>query len=109
MRYIILSLFVGFALIANAQDVKVINATSQSWSGGVAGHHGINYVITIECNDINIVPDTAWINGNYFSLSISKKDTAVRKVDRKNHTVTYKIYEWETYNDMGRTRLTAEE
>ncbi|HXP50564.1 MAG TPA: hypothetical protein VN922_11450 [Bacteroidia bacterium] len=109
MRYIILTLFVGFVSITNAQSIKVITATSQTWSGGVAGHHGINYVIIIECSDTAITPDTVWINGNYFPLSITAKDTANRKVNRKNHTVTYTIYEWEAYNDMDQTHRTSQE
>jgi hypothetical protein len=100
MRYIIFSLFTSLALVTNAQSVKITNATSQSWSGGLAGHHGINYVIGLQCSDTAIMPDTAWINGQCYPIHIAKNDTMSRKADRRHNTVTYRIYEGEAWNDM---------
>jgi hypothetical protein len=104
MRYIIVTILVCFALVANAQQVKVITATSQSWSGGVAGHHGTNYAFKIQFADTNITPDTAWIGGKYFPLRIDKKDTAVRNVDRRHNTVTYTFTAADSYVDPGAWR-----
>lgn len=101
MRYIIITAFVCFALAANAQQVKVITATSQSWSGGMAGHHGTNYVFRIQFADTNLMPDTAWIGGKYYPLYFEKRDTTVRKVDRKHNTVTYIFGAADSYIDPG--------
>jgi hypothetical protein len=100
MRFLISSLVLCLALSASAQKVKLIYATSQSWSGGVAGHHGTNYNIRIQCNDTNMVPDTLWIAGNYYPVNIAKGDTVAIIHDRKHNTITYNLYAGDSWNDL---------
>lgn len=100
MRTLLVILTVCLGLSAQAQKTTVINATQQSWSGGVAGHHGINYVIGIEFTDTTAVPDTAWIGGQYYRVNIAKNDTVNRKVDKKRHIIRYTIYVYNSWNDL---------
>jgi len=99
MRHIIIYLFICLALASQAQNVTVTKATSQSWSGGMAGHHGTNYYITLKSTDTAIRLDTAWIGGDFYPIYIDKDDTIARKIDRKHNTVTYTISECESYVD----------
>ncbi|HWY97943.1 MAG TPA: hypothetical protein VNY36_02550 [Bacteroidia bacterium] len=100
MRYLLLILTACLTLSVNAQKVKLVNATSQSWSGGVAGHHGTNYAITIKCSDTAIKLDTLYTGGNCYAINIEKHDTLNRKVDKKTNTITYNIHAYDSYNDM---------
>jgi len=99
MRHIITYVFVCFVLASQAQNVTVTKATSQSWSGGMAGHHGTNYSITLTTNDTNVRLDTAWIDGNFYPIHIDKNDTIARKVDRKHNMTTYTILEYDAWVD----------
>jgi hypothetical protein len=49
-----------------AQNIKILSAAEQSWSGGQCCSHGINYEIRIESTDtVSLLKfDTVWI-GNY--------------------------------------------
>ncbi len=100
MRYLLFLLAASISLSINAQKVKLVNATSQSWSGGVAGHHGTNYLVVIACSDTSVKLDTLYTGGNCYSVNIDKHDTLNRKVDKKNNTVKYNIYAYDSYNDM---------
>lgn len=95
-----LSILTCFTLLVNAQKIKLVSATSQSWSGGVAGHHGTNYLIVIKCSDTAAKPDTLYTGGNCYPVNIDKHDTVNRKVDKKTKTVTYTIHAYDSYNDM---------
>jgi hypothetical protein len=103
MRLLLSFLLLSVVLNISAQNVKLLRADEQSWSGGVAGHHGSNYYVTLQFNDTAIVPDTMWFSGTFSPLHISKVDTLVRKYDKKNNMVTYKLYAGESYNDMKHT------
>lgn len=50
----------------SAQNIKILSATEQSWSGGQCCSHGVDYVITIESTDtVKVLKfDTVWI-GDY--------------------------------------------
>jgi hypothetical protein len=61
----ILFYIVGVTLMS-AQNIKILSATEQSWSGGQCCSHGVDYVITIESTDtVKVLKfDTVWI-GDY--------------------------------------------
>jgi hypothetical protein len=52
-----------------AQNIKILSATEQSWSGGQCCSHGINYVITVESTDtVKVLKfDTVWIGSNSYT------------------------------------------
>jgi hypothetical protein len=61
--YLKLTLLLLLPLTLHAQDVKLINSTQQSWSGGIAGRRGSNYTFSISFSNYKSepVPDTIWI------------------------------------------------
>ena len=99
MRYIITYLFACLAFASQAQSITITKATSQSWSGGLAGHHGTNYWISLNSSDTAIRPDTVWIGGDFYPVHIDKHDTISRKIDRKHNMVTYNISESDSWVD----------
>lgn len=87
----------------SAQSFTVIKATRQVWSGGVVGHHGINYYIELETASKTIKPDTAWINGKVYPLKFSDKQGGyIRSVDSVTHKINYTITVGESYQDFRR-------
>ena len=62
-KRILLLLLCLAALRAQAQKAKLIDATEQCWSGGIAGRHGCNYTFTIDfaANIDELTADTIWI------------------------------------------------
>jgi hypothetical protein len=52
-----------------AQNIKILSATEQSWSGGQCCSHGINYIITIESTDtVKVLKfDTVWIGSSSYT------------------------------------------
>lgn len=75
---------------ATAQHLHLINASSQSWSGGIAGHYGCNYGFDFEfvgsVHDYP-VPDTVWVEGEPFPLSLPDSNGAqgtIRLTFKKN-------------------------
>lgn len=105
MKFLLSVLTALVFLSANAQKVKLISATKRDWSGGLAGHHGTNYVVTIECADTTIMPDTLWVDQNPTKINIDRHDTIFRKYNKKNRTVKYMLCAGESYIDP----LTLEE
>ncbi|MCF8450500.1 MAG: hypothetical protein K9G49_11580 [Taibaiella sp.] len=59
----LLLLFCLAAPQAQAQKAKLIDATEQCWSGGIAGRHGCNYTFTIDfvSKSDEIQADSIWI------------------------------------------------
>lgn len=55
---------------ATAQKIKTIEATEQSWSGGIAGRRGQNFSFVLEFSGINtkVKPDTLWIGTKAIAL-----------------------------------------
>ncbi len=62
-KLIFFHLLLFSACTAVAQNVRLINSTEQSWSGGIAGRHGANYNFIVEFSGYRTepVPDTVWI------------------------------------------------
>lgn len=58
-----------------AQSTKLISATRQDWSGGVAGHSGSRFTFSIEFSGYNEepIPDTIWIGKKPVPLFIKGK------------------------------------
>ncbi len=54
-----------------SQTVKLIDATEQDWSGGIAGRSGTNYVFDIELKHCkkDVQPDTIWVGQSPTALS----------------------------------------
>jgi len=101
MKTLILSFALLLSITASSQKIDVITANEQSWSGGVAGHHGTDYLVVIQCTDTNVIPDTLWIGGPIYSkIEIQRGDSTIRKYDKKTHAYTYTLHASESYNDM---------
>jgi hypothetical protein len=65
MKKLIIVLIICWFSYANiaAQSLKVIKATKQDWSGGVAGHYGTNYSITLSPASKSIILDSIYVGG----------------------------------------------
>jgi hypothetical protein len=101
MKTLIVSFALLLSITATAQKIDIITANQQSWSGGVAGHHGTNYCVVIQCTDTTAVPDTLWVGPTIYSkIEIHPGDSAVRKYNKKLHAYTYTLLAYESYNDM---------
>lgn len=100
MKTILAATLLCFTLTISAQKTKLISATSQEWSGGVAVHHGINYYVSLEIPDTTTIPDTLWVGGNFYPIHFDKQDTIFHKIDRKHHSVKYLLTAGEAWNDM---------
>ncbi len=85
----------------HAQTFKVLKATKQPWSGGVAGHYGADYDIELETSLHTIVPDTMWINDNVYPLSFSTPNNECKRtVDSVTHRIKYSISATEAHDEM---------
>jgi hypothetical protein len=101
MKTLIVSFALLLSITASAQKIDLVSATQRSWSGGLAGHHGTNYCVVIQCPDTTAVPDTLWIGPTIYSkIAIYPGDSTVRKYNKKMHVYTYTLFAYESYNDM---------
>ena len=107
MKNIQMTLIAVFAIInvSFCQNIKLIKATSQNWSGGVCCRFGTNYSIIIQTKNKEIIPDTVWINGYYYSL---KFDTVSgypndKKVDVIHNITAFTINVGETHDERDNT------
>lgn len=70
------------------ESIQIIKATSQQWNGGFKGSsRGVNFVI-YATSSTAIQPDSLWVNGTGFALSIDPKnssDTLIFKGGYKTH------------------------
>ncbi|MCW3123080.1 MAG: hypothetical protein JWQ38_2572 [Flavipsychrobacter sp.] len=87
-------LFMPYLL--HAQKIKVISATHAGWSGGAAGHHGDNYVFTIEFSDYKTepVPDTVWVGNDVVQVVLTNNDPSQSvntKVSRIKRSLRFEI------------------
>ncbi len=86
---------------SNDKIFKLINATRQQWSGGVAGRYGINYYIEIQTKLKGISIDTVWISGVPYPTDFSANNPHFKyKFDSASRKITYSISVEETHNDM---------
>ena len=100
MRKLILLVLCCFALLqVEAQSIKLLEASSQSWSGGVCCRSGVNYVIRLECLDQkqNITIDTVWI-GNKAFFKLHPYEFSVEKSLVKGKTI-YKVTFGESHDE----------
>ncbi len=87
-----------------AQTIKLISATDQGWSGGVAGRHGNNYNFVINCSNLKqeIVPEAIWIGREMIQLnlkdSVSQGNTIIQYSKNKSAAVI-KVAVSTTYDD----------
>jgi len=67
-KLILISFILIFANKLSAQEIKVLEATQQSWAGGECCSNGINYIINLESADTvkTIKVDTVWMDGQYY-------------------------------------------
>lgn len=98
---------IGYQLLAigysPAQSFKLVKATSQNLSGGVAGQRGSYYRFEIQTNSKKLTPDTIWINNSVYPIDISGKNKGVTcSLDSVTHTITYSIALGESHFDFNR-------
>ena len=81
----------------------MLNSTEQTWSGGIAGKHGVNYSFSIEFSKYKKepVPDTLWIDKHPIPLSLQNipRSQSNTKVIRKKKTVQYEINAGVSFDD----------
>lgn len=87
-----------FAGCGVSQNLAVVKATRQDWSGGVAGHHGTNYSIVLKSNRGKEVIDSVYIS--YMGFKVLHKNGAQSnlQVDSVHHTYTINV--GELHNDF---------
>jgi hypothetical protein len=92
MKKIIVAILISACSVGHtaAQKLKVLSATRQSWSGGVAGHHGVNFGFEIETKE-KVVFDSLYINHSGYKLTA--------RHDSIKHTFTLRT--GESYTDPG--------
>lgn len=101
LKFTILSISLALPAISFAQNIKLISATQQSWSGGVAGISGCRYVFIIECTDkAAIVPDTVWVGEQPTPVVFksSKSADANAASTRHRNEVRYELHAETTDN-----------
>ena len=83
-----------------AQDFKVIKATKQGWAGGAYGRTGINYRIEIETKSDKLIPDTIWVNGNFYPLDFAERPYPLntKRYDSLRHVYIFSFPVSETHN-----------
>lgn len=75
------------------QKLKVVTATKQNWSGGVVGHYGCNYVITIGPVSPHVVLDSIYINNQGYKLNLYNQPGGNVAVDTAQHSYSIHIGE----------------
>ncbi len=99
-RVILLFILVTYCAISNAQQLKVVKATIQQWSGGMPGHYGTNYNIELETKSKSLKIDTIWINHFFIVPDFSGKNFSFkRNVDSVSHKITYAISTSESHDE----------
>ncbi len=94
-----------------AQKGKVLTATEQCWSGGIAGRHGCNYSFVISFRDVRqqMTADTLWI-GDY-AVKLTEKTNGKAdgnmRVKRGKKTVQYEINASTHHDDNERYRVSV--
>jgi hypothetical protein len=99
--FVIIVVFSTIAL--NAQTVRLINSTQQSWSGGIAGRHGANYTFKIEFSDYKKEPslETIWIGQSPFPIVLVDSGTLQRNTRRtpRSNSVIFDINASTSFDD----------
>lgn len=93
-KYFALFLLICVPAFAHAQKVRLLNSTEQRWSGGIAGHSGVNYVFTVEFSAYiaEPMPDTLWVgNQPILITTVNSNEYANTKVSRTSRAVKYEI------------------
>ena len=81
-----------------SQNMKLTEATEQSWFGGECCSYGVKYVLTLESGDTTAILalDTAWIGNKYFTNDKQQKIPMERIV--VNGKANYKLYPEESWS-----------
>lgn len=91
------------AAVSQAQTFRVIKATRQSYAGGVAGNYGTGYNIEIATRSHTAIPDTVWIDGNFYALNFkTKQGNMLQKTDSVTHEITYTISVGESHSQFNK-------
>jgi hypothetical protein len=93
-------------IIVLGQKGKVLTATQQCWSGGIAGRHGCNYSFVISFRDVRqqMIADTLWIGDYAVKLTerISNNSNGNMTVKSMGKAVRYEINAGTHYDDNER-------
>jgi hypothetical protein len=91
-------------LFSTAQQIKLVDSYSRSWSGGIAGHHGENYLFVIEFSKVkaDVKPDTIWIGSQpvpvILSDSLFSQSANTKRIKKKN-SVQFEIQAGTFFDD----------
>lgn len=85
-----------FPAFVFGQNVRLINSSCQSWSGGIAGRYGNHYNFTVKFSQYKEepVPDTLWIGQQPTPLFITDESggqQANANCTRGKNALTFKI------------------
>ncbi|MFM7023889.1 MAG: hypothetical protein ACKOXB_13040 [Flavobacteriales bacterium] len=70
----ILFLFLFLPTLSFSQKLKLVNATAQRWSGGIAGSSGTNYSVEFSVSPKDSVHlDSVYLNGKSYGLVASNQ------------------------------------
>ncbi len=90
---------------ANAQKIKLIQATDMVWAGGIAGRHGINYMFefTFPKSNKELQPNLIWLKGTPYKLGVDWQSQSASlhvKQTVEGSLVHYRISIGLSYNDQ---------
>jgi hypothetical protein len=83
-----------------AQHISVVTANKQSWSGGVAGHWGINYSFTVKM-DKDVTLDSLYVSYLGEKLVLGKPGQGNVIKDSVNHVYIFSAGESHFDNSNG--------
>lgn len=91
-------------LFCHAQKVKLLQATSTGWSGGIAGRYGTGYNFIVQfshCGKQEPEPDTLWIGNKYIPLvtkpASGQSYNLIKTAERKK--VTFQVWGGTSWED----------
>ena len=70
--FIFVLVYCSSVICATGQTVRIVNSSSQKWSGGIAGHSGTNYYFEVEFSGFRgePLPETLWLGKEPVAQSI---------------------------------------
>jgi len=97
-------LFFSFAGVVFAQQARLVDSYSQSWSGGIAGHRGENFLFVIEFTRIkgDVNPDTLWIGEQPIPVLITDSlfsDSQNTKKIKKKNSIRFEIHAGTSFDE----------
>lgn len=88
----------SFSTFAQKNLPKLISAQKQDWAGGIAGHRGTHYYLTVNCYDTTWKPEFLKVNDQVWYDSTSTFSS--KRIANKRSYIQYKIVANYSTNDV---------